>query len=147
MRTKTTPLTVHCRRTPFDELECTIPFQADLIAAWKDAIPFRYRSFDPDTRAWRFWGCYESIAVDLLQRFFPGTDIPTRPAAHASSRGRQRGNNHFEILHLLPSAPSELIDAAYRCLAKQFHPEVRGDPAIMRQLTEAHDALSRRLSA
>jgi curved DNA-binding protein CbpA len=45
------------------------------------------------------------------------------------------------VLHLLPSAPPELIDAASGTLARLHHPDVGGDPETMRTLNDARDAL------
>jgi curved DNA-binding protein CbpA len=45
------------------------------------------------------------------------------------------------VLHLLPSAPPELIEGAYKILARLSHPDVGGDPEAMRALNEARDAL------
>ena len=61
-----TPQRARCIRTPFDEVECTIPFHAELIAMWKEAIPYSRRSYDPGSKAWRFWGGYQELALTLL---------------------------------------------------------------------------------
>jgi hypothetical protein len=136
-----------CHITAFDELECTIPFHRGLVEEWKDAIPFRSRSYDPDSKAWRFWSGYQELAMALLVKHMPDAELPSRARSHAKSQTRHAGSDHFQVLYLLPSAPPELIDAAFRCLAKIHHPDVGGDPATMRRLTEARDALTRRLSA
>ena len=47
----------------------------------------------------------------------------------------------FAVLHLLPSAPSELIEGAYKILARLYHPDRGGSTATMQALNEAHDAL------
>jgi hypothetical protein len=136
-----------CIRTPFNEVECTIPFHAELIATWKHDIPFNRRSYDPDTKAWRFWGGYEDLAIALLLECFPDANIPRGTRTGGAAPTRTAGNDHFATLHLLPSAPIQVVKAAYRALAKLHHPDVNGDTATMRRLTEAHDTLSRRLSA
>ena len=136
-----------CQRTAFDEIECAIPYHADLIAAWKAAIPYVSRRFDPDTKAWRFWGKYEALAITLLLQFFPDAQIPARHQTSPHSGKGRVGDEHFVALHLLPSAPPQLVDSAFRCLAKLHHPDKGGNSETMRRLTEAHEALSRRLSA
>jgi curved DNA-binding protein CbpA len=37
----------------------------------------------------------------------------------------------YETLHLLPTAPPELVTAAYRCLAQRHHPDRGGDDEAM----------------
>jgi hypothetical protein len=143
----TVPPPARCVCTVFDEVECTIPYHPELIARWKDGVPGRWRRYDPGTKAWRFWGGYQDVAVALLLAHFPDADVPHRARTHATPPVTPTGSDPFAVLHLRPTAPRELIDAAYRCLAKLHHPDLGGDPARMRLLTDAHETLSRRLSA
>lgn len=141
-----------CRLTAFDELDCTIPYHRELIERWKTDIPFRCREYIPTSKTWRFTGEYLDIAIARLLQVFPDAEIPARWRAHSDWGDVRRESpsshsHHFSALHLLPSAPRAVIDAAYRALAKLHHPDLGGDPAVMRQLTEAYDVLSRRLSA
>src|SRR5687767_14237810 len=112
-----------CHLSSFDEIECRIPFHAALIEAWKQEIPFKYRSYDPDSKAWRFDGDYREHAVALLLRWFPDAELPVRFRPwDRSTRDprvpRQSPNDrYFEVLHLRDSAPIELVNAAFRCLA------------------------------
>lgn len=39
----------------------------------------------------------------------------------------------FSELHLLPTAPRALVDAAYRTLSKQYHPDVNDADAVAQQ--------------
>lgn len=55
--------------------------------------------------------------------------------------------NYYEILEVSENASIEVIDKAYRVLAKKYHPDVyQGDKkqaeAMMKQLNEAYDVLS-----
>jgi DnaJ-class molecular chaperone len=89
---------------------------------------------------------YAAVAVSLLRAMFP--DAVIEHAGHRPGPQPTRpSDQEYAILHLLPSAPPELVAAAFRCLAKLHHPDVGGDAAAMRRLTDAHAALSRRLSA
>jgi hypothetical protein len=138
--------------TGFGEATFTVPYNhapahaRAFIEDLKDAVPSRYRTYDPDFKEWRVWGGFEDLATALLLEHFPDAQVPRQFHTNARAQIRQSGSHHFQTLHLLPSAPPELIDAAYRCLAKKAHPDVGGDAATMRRLTEARDALSRRLS-
>jgi hypothetical protein len=48
-------------------------------------------------------------------------------------------SDHYAALHVLPSAPPEVVSAAYRALAKSLHPDVSGrdTTAEMARLNEA----------
>jgi hypothetical protein len=142
--THRTPQRARCHRTTAIEL---VPsFHEELITWWK-RIPSDSRSYDPVTKTWRFWGGVETLATVLLLKYFPDADVPNPSRTTSNQGGWIAGNDDFAVLHLLPTAPPELVGAAYRCLAQLHHPDVNGDVAIMRRLAEAHEALRRRLSA
>jgi curved DNA-binding protein CbpA len=47
------------------------------------------------------------------------------------------------VLHLLPTAPPELIKVAFYCLAKLYHPDRGGDLARMQAVNSAWEKLRR----
>jgi len=49
--------------------------------------------------------------------------------------------NAYVMLGVLPSAPRAVIEAAYRALAKDAHPDVGGSEAQMRALNAAMTAI------
>ena len=52
--------------------------------------------------------------------------------------------DYYLILQVQPSAEPEVIQAAYRRLARKYHPDVEDDsPARMQDLNEAYEVLSR----
>lgn len=139
--------TAHCRLTAFGEAVLSFPFSAELVDALKTSIPSRFRSYDPRHKSWMIGPEYVDLAVEILLEHFPDAEVPRRARKYGTAGGGGSASSHFQVLHLLPTAPPELIGAAYRCLAKIHHPDKGGDSSIMRRLTEAHDALARRLSA
>ena len=51
--------------------------------------------------------------------------------------------DYYLILQVQPSADPEVIKAAYRRLARKYHPDVRNDAAAqMQELNEAYEVLS-----
>jgi hypothetical protein len=142
-----TPPRARCIRTPFDEVECTIPFHADLIAAWKREIPYSRRSYDPSSKAWRFWGGYEELALALLLERFPDAAVPRGTRTHTEAQTQRTGSDHFRILHLRETAPVELIEASYRVLARLNHPDAGGSTEAMQAINGAYAALRERVSA
>jgi hypothetical protein len=135
-----------CRRTAFDELECTIPFNRELIDRWKSAVPYARRSYDPASKAWRFWGGYEAEAIEQLLAYFPDAEIPTRRRSGSGPKA-DRCTDHFRVLHLRETAPVELIEASYRVLARLHHPDHGGATETMQQINGAYAALRERVSA
>lgn len=47
----------------------------------------------------------------------------------------------FAVLHLLPTAPSEVIRAVYKTLAVMYHPDTGGDEEQMKRLNAALDEI------
>lgn len=140
--------TARCRLSAFGEVILTFPFNRALVEDIKSGIPYRYRDFNATTKEWTVQPEYLDYAISLVLRHFPDADVPPSSRwRQARASERQPESDHFSTLHLLPSAPHEVIDAAYRALAKIFHPDLGGDPEMMRRLTEAREALGRRLSA
>jgi hypothetical protein len=137
-----------CHITAFDELECAIPFHRRLVEEWKDAIPFSRRSYDPQTKAWRFWGGYQDLASSALLEHFPDAEVPRRGRkTHSTADSRAVGSNHFRVLHLRETAPVELIESAYQVLALLCHPDVGGSHEAMQAINGAYAALRERVRA
>lgn len=50
-------------------------------------------------------------------------------------------SDYYEVLQVHPRAESEVIRAAYRTLARKYHPDLGGDPSRMIALNDAWDVL------
>ena len=50
--------------------------------------------------------------------------------------------NYYEILGVSPSAPTAVVDAAWKALLRVAHPDKGGNPEVARQINEAHAVLS-----
>lgn len=49
--------------------------------------------------------------------------------------------DHYRVLQVDPGADIDVIQAAYRVLARKFHPDHAGDDAMMKQLNAAWEVL------
>jgi curved DNA-binding protein CbpA len=49
--------------------------------------------------------------------------------------------DHYRVLQVDPSADVDVIQAAYRVLARKFHPDLAGDDAVMKRLNAAWEIL------
>ncbi len=58
--------------------------------------------------------------------------------------GKETSTNYYEVLQVSPSADREIIDRAFRLLAKRYHPDNKdtGDPGKFKFLVEAYRILS-----
>ena len=66
-----------------------------------------------------------------------------RPKPRRAERKAPEGDWRFERLHLLPDAPKEVIDAAYRALARMMHPDVGGSNEQMQGPNEAYESIKK----
>jgi hypothetical protein len=123
-------------------------------AAWFEILDdFKYefaqweRRYDPGTRTWSVpLECRARVRAWADRWFDPDARGFTEdgPAGHADgSRSYSQGRNSYarygeagtstgvvedayRVLHLYPTAPPELVQAAHRILIKQVHPDAGG---------------------
>ena len=100
-----------------------------LVAALKQAIPKSYRRWDPERGAWligrEFW--------PTARRVFATFGLLAREEVQVSEP--------WHVLYLRPGAPAELVEAAYKTLAKLHHPDVGGSNDRMREINLAYERL------
>ena len=120
-----------------------------LVEALKRLVPQTSRRYLHDSREWFIASAYVDQVIALFRNCFPNaevihTDGPPPPPAQPRPLA---GEQEYAVLHLLPSAPCELIEAAYRVLAKAHHPDrhpaARRDQAhrTMLAINAAYEAL------
>jgi hypothetical protein len=124
---------------PGMEYRITFDYDPVLVAAIKANVPGRLRAYDPTSRAWHIapnaWSIIERVALRSGYRIDNAHTAPRRTAAD--------GVEEYNTLHLLPSAPPEVVAAAYRALAKLHHPDAGGDTATMQRINTAYKRLSK----
>lgn len=99
------------------EREWTIPrYSLDRLQRWANAWASRQE--------------WNAARRNGEQRRYAGAqNAPEAPGAALTSA--------YTTLHLLPSAPPELVTAAYRALAQLHHPDRGGDTGAMTQINQA----------
>lgn len=110
------------------------PFDEDVIASLRD-LPKHVRRWVPEQKAWFVATAYLDRAEWILERRWPGClDVPEF-ASSAPDPGP------YAVLYLLPSAPPEVVKAAYRALSLSLHPDRGGDTAAMQRVNAAYDQI------
>jgi len=117
-------LTVH------GDAELRFPYSPDFIADLKGHIPLHGRRWTPEGKFWWIGAAYVDLAARLAEGYFAVDHIDApradqQRAYTAPPPPRPLHPDPFATLHLLPSAPPELIEAAARTLAKLHHPDLR----------------------
>lgn len=167
-------LTIHLTRRSDSSvtLRLTCPdsqiFQ-NCISTLKFEIAPRFRSYDPLTKCWIILA---EAAVELenyIQRMvarFCAAVVVEEEANPAREEYKEQGTKSssekehgspFErryrmtfqracaTLFVTPGAPFEVIQGAYRALAKMHHPDLGGDTHVMRQINDAYETLTAEL--
>ena len=121
-----------------------------LIEDLKRAVPAFGRQWNPETKTWTVAAPWAELALGLMRRHLGHVTVEEA----ASPPGPLRPTDRlYAALHLLPSAPAVLVDAAYRSLTKVHHPdrvpraERERAHRIMLELNESYAMLRDRVSA
>ena len=120
--------------------DVTFAYDAFVVAELKRAVPSPLRTYDPDSRTWTIAGRYVHAVYHVLDQVFGEVDVEGSRSG-AADRGRPTGGDPYVVLHLLPTAPPELVTAAHRCLAKLNHPDAGGSTAMMQAINSAVESI------
>ncbi len=118
----------------------TFPFDRWLVDALKAEISGHARTYDPMAKSWTVAPAYAGIATRLMYQAFTDVEI-IDAAAGTADRGGDPREAALIALHLRPTAPPELVDAAYKCLARLHHPDAGGDTITMQRINHAVESI------
>lgn len=131
--------------TPYGKAVLSFPFSRWLVDALKAEIPSYGRTYDPETKQWTIDQPYIATARRLIEHIYPDVDVQDEsPRFEAPKRSTPRTS--FSVLHLLPSAPPELVESAYKTLARLHHPDAGGDHERMQELNAAIEEIRRQIA-
>ena len=109
-------------------------FHRGWLESLKSAVPYDARDWDPTSRTWEVAADYVTFTLRLSRTVFGHIAEVARFTDDAPP-------DAYRVLHLRETAPPELVESAFRCLAKLEHPDRGGTDDGMRALTAARDAL------
>ncbi len=114
----------------------TFPFDRDVVEGIKNIVPVHSRTYDPDEKAWYIAPAYFVPVRNLLTATFMQVemDADREPFTPPPTPKPQTS---YHVLHLQPTAPPELVDAAYKTLSRLHHPDQGGDTETMQRLNAA----------
>jgi len=119
----------------------TFPFDRWLVDALKAAIPGHARTYDSTAKSWTVAPAYAGIATRLMYQAFTDVEVIDAAAGPGFDRGENPREAALVVLHLLPSAPPELVTAAHKCLAKLNHPDRGGSTVTMQAINAAAEQI------
>ena len=118
-------------------------YNPEMVAAIKSNIPSRQRTWKSDIRQWWFKQDAQTAMLKLAERHCGsvqhvqdnGDVAPAVPAELGAA---------YRVLHLQPTAPDDLVKAAYRTMCKLHHPDKGGMTTQMQRINEAYGRLIHR---
>jgi hypothetical protein len=121
------------------------------IDTLKSAIAPDMRSYNPATREWfvdedatgrmRRWLDYCRANLYAEVEWLDGETDADPEREWTPPPPKPKAVDPYVTLHLLPSAPPEVVKAAYRALAVLNHPDKGGDEEQMKRLNDAYGRL------
>jgi len=125
----------------------------DAIQGLKDFVDPSARRWQPATKSWRILPAGQLYVIDWLavcRDQFAAEVIWGKEKQKERREGRaapKPAPDPFAALYLLPSAPVEVVKAAYRALATLHHPDHGGDVEKMKAINAAYSEATQRLAA
>lgn len=116
--------------------------------------PPSYRKYSSTTQKWSVHVTKIPMIVAWGRRSFDHVDYSQLPQAmqvlivqyetkrevSGAVRVRDKRTPH-QVLHLLPSAPAEVVKAAYKAMASLTHPDRGGSPEMFRLVQESYESI------
>ena len=121
------------------------------IDTLKSAIAPDMRSYNPATREWfvdedatgrmRRWLEYCRANLYAEVEWLDGEAYANPEAEWTPPKPKPKAGDPYQTLHLLPSAPPEVVKAAYKALATLHHPDKGGETEVMQRINDAYGRL------
>jgi len=120
--------------------------------------PASYRRWNPEKKRWEVHRNKFLASVGMGKRFFNHVDYSGLPEGfqilivkflkdHAGGSpggpGAPQSEDPYQVLHLLPSAPWSVVQAVYKVLAFESHPDRGGDQNLFLRIDAAFHQLKR----
>jgi hypothetical protein len=136
------------------EVTLTFPFSAEFVADLKSAVRFPLRRWIPEDRVWAIRIAAFSRVHELLETHFPGMEM--KVAQDAADMIREQYESTIERpmlksypnswgpyreLYLNDDAPECVVSAAYKALARVYHPDLGGDGETMSRINQAYEEI------
>ncbi len=121
----------------------------DAIQGLKDFIASPYRRWQPASKSWRILPEGQLYVMDWITvcRDQFNAEVTWGKAKSQPRATRKPEADPFAALHLLPSAPVEVVKAAYKALAVIHHPDKGGDAVQFTKIQKAWEAVETHLVA
>lgn len=136
-----------------DAVSLTFPYSPEFLADMKRVVDYRFREWKPGKKVWVVKAAVFDKVHELFDQHFPGVELKVAEAAAELIRKKyESGVNYrspkapvswgpYKELYLDEDAPDCVVNAAYKALARMYHPDLGGDTEIMSRINRAYEAI------
>lgn len=111
------------------------PYNKSFVQDLKDEIPPGHRMWDAALKCWYVNDVYLDELITCVKHFYKNVETDLLQSEAPA------GTGPYAELHLLSSAPNELIKKAYQLLAFKAHPDSGGSDAAFKKLNGAYEVI------
>jgi len=117
--------------------------------------PLSYRRWVADKKYWEVHVSKLARVVVVARRYFGHVDYSELPGGlqielairmsafdDVEAPPKRTASTPHDVLYLLPTAPIEVVKAAYRALALIHHPDRGGDEEILKEINSAYETIT-----
>jgi len=131
-----------------NEIWVRTPYNQEFVDWIKGEVMAKCRRWDKENGIWAISYSYEDdLIVECFKLFHEVKRVGKRSTNKVEPRAWKRpkqspmdSRTAYDVFHLQPSAPHELINVAYRVMSKLYHPDVYDGPDATDQLKKINDA-------
>jgi DnaJ-domain-containing protein 1 len=131
-----------------NEIWVRASYNQEFVDWIKGEVMINCRHWNKENDAWVISYSYEDdLIVECFKLFSAVYKVGKRSVKKTGPRAWKRpkqspldSRTAYDVFHLQPSAPPELINAAYRVMAKLYHPDVYNGPDATDQMKKINDA-------
>ena len=116
------------------------PYHTEFLQDFKTLIPGRQRTWNPDDKIWHIRPSAVDDVIALCKTWF-SDNVEVVFCKREGSHQRTDTGPHG-VLFVQEGAPREVVEAAYKALARLHHPDKGGDTKTMQAINAAYDRIT-----
>ena len=113
----------HATSRPDGATVFRVPYDKKWVDGVKNMVPASARAWDKYTKAWTIAPPFGALVLNFTREVFGHVDTDGASEPPRRPEPIRRADSSLAALHPPPSAPPSLVDAAYRLLAREHHPD------------------------
>lgn len=136
-----------------DELSVSHPYSPEFLEALKKAVDYPTRRWVPEEKVWLIKAAAYEKVDKLLRKHFPKMEFRISDKAVRLVKRRYKERvvlpapkepkswGPYRELYVNDDAPQQVVIAAYKALARMYHPDLGGSTEAMTRVNRAFESI------